>query len=89
MVESTLMEQYPGNKPFAPGQGKINKVECLWIFKDAEDANQYALKAAPDLNRDGMSEHPKPQGMDLHFKGQPGYKGKAEVKILVHAKKLQ
>ena len=83
------MEQYPGNKPLAPGQGKINKVECLWVFKDVEGANQFALKAAFDLNRDGMSEHPIPEGMDLHFKGQPGYKGKPEVKILVHAKKLQ
>lgn len=90
MVESTVMEEYPGNKPLAPGQGKINKVECLGVFKDVEGANQCALKAALDLNRDDMSEHPKPEGMvDLHFKGHPGYKGKPEVKILVHAKKLQ
>lgn len=90
MVESTVMEQYAGNKPLAPGQGKIDKVECLGVFKDVEGANQCALKAALDLNRDDMSERPKPEGMvDLYFKGQPGYKGKPEVKILVHAKKLQ
>lgn len=90
MVESTVMEQYPGNKPLAPGQGKINTVECLGIFKDVEGANRCALKAALDLNRDDMSEHAKPGGpVDLHFKGQPGYTGKPEVKIMVHAKKVQ
>lgn len=90
MVESTVMEQYPGNQPLAPGQGKIKKVECLGVFKDVEGANRWALKAALDLNRDDMSEHQKPGGMvDLHFKGQPGLTGKPEVKIMVHAKKLQ
>lgn len=89
MVESIVMEQYPGNEQLAAGQGKINKVECLGVFKDVESANRCALRAALQLNRDDMSEHPKPEGMvDLHFKGQSGYQGKPEVKILIHAKKV-
>lgn len=89
MVESTVMEQYPGNQQPVAGQGKISKVECLGIFKDVESANRCALRAALDLNRDDMSEHPKPEGMvDLHFRGQSGYQGKAEVKISIHAKKV-
>lgn len=89
MVESIVMEQFPGNQPLATGPGKISKFECLGVFKDVEGANRCALRAALDLHRDDMSEHPKPEGMvDLHFKGQPGYQGKPEVKILVHAKKV-
>lgn len=89
MVESTVMEQYPGNQPLTPGQSKISKVEFLGVFKDVEGANRCALRAALELDRDDMSEHPKPEGMvDLHFKGQPGYQGKPEVKILIHAKKV-
>lgn len=82
MVESTVME-------LVAGQGKINKVECLGVFKDVESANRCALRAALELNRDDMSEHPKPEGMvDLHFKGQSGYQGKPEVIISIHAKKV-
>lgn len=89
MVESTVMEQYAGNQQLVAGQSKINKVECLGVFKDVESANRCALRAALALNRDDMSEHPKPEGMvDLHFKGQPGSQGKPEVKISIHAKKL-
>lgn len=89
MVESTVMEQYPENQQHVPGQGKINQVECLGVFKDVEGANRCALSAALSLNRDDMSEHPKPEGMvDLHFNGQPGYQGKPEVKISVHTQKV-
>lgn len=96
MVEKIVMEQYPaGNEQqvVAGGHGqggtKINKVECLGVFKDVESANRCALRAALQLNRDDMSEHPKPEGMvDLHFKGHSGYQGKPEVKILIHPKKV-
>lgn len=89
MVESTVMEQSAGNQQLVAGQSKVNKVECLGVFKDVESANRCALRAALELNRDDMSEHPRPEGMvDLHFKGQSGYQGKPEVKISIHAKKV-
>lgn len=86
MVESTVMEQYLGNQPL---EGGIKKVECLGVFKDVEGANRCALRAALDLNRDDISKYSKPEGMvEYHFKGQPGYQGTPQVKILVHAKKV-